>query len=689
MKKPAFLFSAFYLLHAVFLPAQQNPLPLRTVSFQAAAEGNGYRFTPQLPPLQQKAGAPQAYWKCYWEFGDGSFSFEEKPLHRYTKQGDYYALLCATAHYDDGKLPDKNGKGIFAATAIAENFSLPDVFDSSKAVVRLKVNRLPRAGEQMAMIMSYRNLGRLQTDGQLYVFYNEKKFPDSHFQFDTSRTHFGETLQALYSQIPNRENAADGLCREEIRRRYAMENPVDWLCVEQGSMGATGANTWTSVDLPNSTIIREMLANARSAYRDEQAWNFTELQPGEKRNLFLDLSGTEKMLKDTSAFIHIEAIFAPSDPFIAPERYVLELEIVSSHDPNAIAVSDNRVNYRIVKNKKLDYKIRFQNNGEGPASTVQVAVEIPKGLNPGLMRPLEWYPKCPVCPETPVNTGCLDTALVAGNLVFTFRNIYLPGSAQEGVADFDSTKGFVKYRIEPDRDMPKRAFRSRAKIIFDKNPPIYTNYTRTRFKTGLSPSLKIGYGFHPDSVQQGHFLIGAGLSPYKSWRVYPQVEVLAGIRGKEDLPETFHSTLFATAPNSGIALQDSFLTDTLRRGSSSRVSLEIPILLRRDFSRFFGIGLGASVQLIWQNSNLRTEAGRTRIDWAFTDGPTGFETTRNVMKTETVESSSTQKSRYSRYRLFLDLSLGSVRAGPHAGLRGGVQWPDRQPFVQVFLAMKL
>lgn len=667
MRKLPFLLVILYLCIAD-VSAQESP---RNVTFQTSAEGNGYRFTPQLPPLQQKAGAPQGYWKCYWEFGDGSFSFEEKPLHRYAKQGDYYALLCATAHYDDGKLPDKHGKGIFASYAVAEHYPMPDAFDSARAVIRLKVNRLPRAGEQMAMIMSYRNLGRVQTDGQLFLFFNEKKFPENHFRFDTTRTHFGETPQPLYSQMPT------------------AETPADWLCLSQEHPTATGANAFTSAELPNATIIREMLANARSAYRDERAWNFTGLEPGERRNLFTDLSGTDKMLKDTSAFIHVEAIFAPTDPLIPPERYVLEMEIVSSHDPNTIAVSDNRVNYRIVKDKKLDYKIRFQNNGEGPASMVQVGVEIPKGLNPGRMVPLEWYPKCPVCPEIPTTTGCLDTSSVSGNLIFTFRNIYLPGSAQKGVTQFDSTKGFIKYRIEPDRNMAKRAFRSRAKIVFDKNPPIYTNYTRTHFKTGLSPGLKIGYGFHPDSLKEGHFLIGASLSPYKSWRIYPQIEVLAGIKGQEDLPETVHSTLLMTQQNNGIALRDSILADTLRRGSISRVSLEMPLLLRKDLSRFFGLGLGASAQVTWQNSITQTTAARTTIDWQFTDSSTGFITTRHVMQTETLQSSSTRKDTYFKYRVFFDLTLGSVRAGPHAGFRGGVELPDRQPFIQVFLAVKL
>ncbi len=672
MRKLFVLFFGLQMLGGVALFAQGNTPPLRVTDFQAVAEAGGTRFVPQLPPLQQKAGAPQAHWKCYWEFGDGSFSFEESPVHRYPRTGDYYALFAATAHYDDGKLPDKHGKGIYASVPASVDLpELPDVFDSTRAVIRLKTNRLPRSGEAMALIMSYRNLGRLATDGQLFLFFNEKKFPDSHFRYDTARTHFGETAEPLYSQV------------------LPAPAVFDWVYAMQASLSSVGASALLTPDLPPSTIVREMLANARSTYRNERGWSFTALEPGEKRNLFIDLSGTEKMLKDTSAFIHLEAIFAPSNPIVAPERYVLEIEIVSSHDPNAIAVSDNRVNYRLVKNKHLDYKVRFQNNGEGPASTVKLEVKIPEGLNLGKMRPLDWYPKCPICPKTPSTGSCLDTSFVSGRLVFTFRNIYLPGSAQKGVSEYDSTKGFVKYRIEPERDMPKRSFSSRAEIVFDKNPPIYTNFSRTRFKIGFSPGLKAGYGFHPDSLKQGYFLIGASLSPYKSWRVYPQIELLTGISGKEDLPETRYSTLFMVKQNNGIALQDSFLTDTLQRTSRNKVLFEIPLLLRKDISRVFGLGLGGSARILLENGSTQTEAGRTTIDWEFMDTTGGLMPTRNVTKTETLKSSSSYRNTRFRYTAFVDVTLGSVRIGPHLGLRAGVDVGSRQPFVQVSAGMKL
>ena len=71
----------------------QEAVPARQLDFNPVPEGEGTRFSPVLPALMQKAGARPAYWEYFWEFGDGSFSFEEKPLHRYARAGDYAVLL--------------------------------------------------------------------------------------------------------------------------------------------------------------------------------------------------------------------------------------------------------------------------------------------------------------------------------------------------------------------------------------------------------------------------------------------------------------------------------------------------------------------------------------------------------------------------------------------------------------------
>ena len=86
--------------------AQTEPAE-RQADFSVTDENEGVRFQPLMPPLVQKAGAPTAYYSYFWEFGDGSFSTEAQPLHRFAGPGDYPVSLDATAHYDNGKKAKK------------------------------------------------------------------------------------------------------------------------------------------------------------------------------------------------------------------------------------------------------------------------------------------------------------------------------------------------------------------------------------------------------------------------------------------------------------------------------------------------------------------------------------------------------------------------------------------------------
>lgn len=651
-----------------FIKAQPTPQPA-LAHFSATPENGGIRFRPQCPPLVQRAGAPAAFYTYYWEFGDGDFSFEESPLHRYENGGPHQALLAATAHYDDKQKPPKpKSQQVFASTGAPGALRPSHVFTKTAQAIALKTNQQPAAGEEIICIISYRNNSIFTTDGRLHLFFNERKFPATHFTFLNARTHFGEKNEAAYTQAPP-------------------QKALDWDALFEGIATAGNAAPLFFAAPPSSA---ELLQKARQNYREEQAWRFTSLKPGEQRNLFVSLQGTDNMLKDTSAFIHLKGVFAPFDPAVSPEEFTLEIEIVSSHDPNAIAVSDNRVSYRNVGRKNLDYKVRFQNNGEGPAQKVELTVTLPEGLNASKMRPIKWYPECPICTTPPQPSGCLDTATTRDGLVFTFRNIYLPGSRQKGVSDYDSTQGFVRYRIEPHKDMPKRPFRSQASIVFDKNKPVLTNFSKTRFKPGLSPGLKMGYAFQPDSSDTGYFFFGASLSPYKSWRIYPQVELLTGVKGRTDLTERL--TLLPGDISQLMGDLDTLVSQEIREsGSRGFFSLEVPVLLRKNFTKFIGVGIGGSARVLFEDGEDRRQVTTTRTPYRRAVGPTGVVEYLQMGDPVTTTEPSTQDFSETnlRFSLFADLTLGSVRAGPNVGIRaGGILLDGFQPFVQASFEYK-
>ncbi|WP_315823241.1 PKD domain-containing protein [Paraflavitalea speifideaquila] len=68
-------------------------------------QDNRVKFTSILRPLRGVAGAPAPFYSYFWEFGDGTYSFEKEPVHTYKDTGDYPIRLWATNNYDDGKKP--------------------------------------------------------------------------------------------------------------------------------------------------------------------------------------------------------------------------------------------------------------------------------------------------------------------------------------------------------------------------------------------------------------------------------------------------------------------------------------------------------------------------------------------------------------------------------------------------------
>ncbi|MBL7775541.1 MAG: PKD domain-containing protein [Saprospiraceae bacterium] len=667
------------LLLLFFLPLYSQETQPQPPEFSTRPEAGALRFTAKEPPLPAPIpGAPEPFYTHYWEFGDGDFSFEKSPLHRYARAGNYTAMLDLTAHYDDKKKPPGVQQSILADAGGSPD-SLRSVFEKERETIALKTNRQPRPNEELVCIISYRNTSQFVTDGRLHLFFNEKKFRTRHFGLQSARSHFGETEEAAFS---------------------AAERPrvFDWSALSESLASSAGdAALPLLVYAPPDPRTEGMLAKARETYRDGQTWRFSQLRPGETRNLFVSLGSLPTMLQDTSAFIHLQGILENFDPAIPAGEFVLEIEIVSSHDPNAIAVSDNRVNYRRLGGEKLDYKVQFQNNGEGPAKKVELTITVPEGLNTTRMRPLSWYPECPICPKTAANReqlSCLDTATFASGLVFTFRNIYLPGSRQAGVTDYDSTKGFVRYRLEPEKRMPKRSFHSQAKIVFDKNKPIYTNFSKTRFKPGLSPGPKVGYGFRPDSTSEsGYFFLGMSLSPYKPWKIYPQVELLTGLKGRTELPESeiVERTGLPNGPPMGADFVFDTVTTTDFSGDRGFVSVEVPLLLRKNFTGFFGAGLGVSARVFFENGTDRRHISRREDLYVFNAAvPGGYQ----LQSSKPLGAAEQQNQSYSattaRFSLFADLTLGAVRAGPNLGIRvGGLLDRGFQPFVQLALEVKL
>lgn len=649
MKKNRIAGLLILLLGGINLNAQEATFSARQAEIHYQMSGQGTQFSASTPPLRQIAGAPPAFYSYFWEFGDGQFSFEERPLHIYPHTGEFEARLFLTNNYDDGKPPPARPKKLYVKKSLLAGTDVipvkPAVVEAGRSL-RIQTNHDPSPEEEVVCVFSYKNQERVAIDGRLYLFYNERKFKQTHFSLKDSRTYHGERL----------------LRKEEyysFQAEHTFPDQELWASAE-AEIIATAVPQPITAQVAESIEPEKALGEAREAYRESVAWHFNDLRPSEERHIFTSLMATDEMLADTNAIISIQAIFVPEGGQDI-EIFTLEMPIVNSHDPNHISVSDTRVNFRRAKNKDLTYKVRFQNIGRGPASEVRIETHIPKGLSIQDLELLEYYPYCPICPDTQVSYSCLDTLTEEGKITFFFHNIYLPGIRQKGIQSRDSTKGFVKFRLQPQKKLKRIALNSRADIFFDKNAPIRTNSAITQF-TGYAPGFKAGVDLRTSDFGVHSYFVGLTLSPVRAAKWYYQAEIMLGFGSNKDQGMNCFETEVLSSDNQAaffFVLQEANLTERT-------IFLDVvPLQFRKNLLDLLSVGAGTQISLIL-NQKRETEL-RTHPEFfedeecqfpAFpiTPPPIPELRTENLPKKGTIN-------------LFVDVNAGLVKNGPVGGLR--------------------
>lgn len=601
---------------------------------------NQAEFSAITPPLQQIQGAPAAFYTFYWEFGDGHYSTDPKPKHTYKKAGEHKVQLWTTNNYDNGKPPPSRPQKVRVKKIVYEDTrqSLQNLDDHDG--FRLQINRAPVPDQEMVVIAGYKNSSLQPTGGKLYLFYNERRFKDQNFVLSEVRTHHGEreALEELSVAI------------------HAPGYPSDIVLASASPFARIVSNNNI-----NNTLLAD-LAEARMKYSDSHILEFDNMSPQEERNVFYSLKTTPEMLKDTNAIITIRGVYVPDGGKSDHKVKELEMEIVTSHDPNKMSVSDTRLNYRFVKNKKLQFKVRFQNNGEGPARSIKLDVATSPMFNVRSLQVMDMYPKCPVCPDSvEVTYSCLDTLFLKNKIIFHFKNVYLPGSNQKNVSDRDSTKGFVKYELRFEKKVPKQNSVSRASIIFDKNEPVLTNYSTTRFKPGLSVGAKAGYNLVSNLTDSRNYFIGATISPYKSYKGYWQAELMVARHTFTD--STYDEQMTRRA--------DGFF-DLYEIAGRTQYTNTVLYLVPASYRYTINgsVGVGAGIQLsTTATQNEKTNA--THEYYIYGDGGNGQKEFKERRFDLDRTSSTKDKDTFTDVNtaLFADLVLGSSRIGPSLGVR--------------------
>ena len=630
MKKHLFLLLVLVCMLSASAQKLMNDTITRTATIKTNVTGNTVLFTPETPELIQIAGAPKAFFTHFWEFGDGNYSTEPTPKHIYKKTGDYEVKLWATNNYDNGKPPTTRPKKI----AIGNISETPNDIASMDEDFILKRNREPVPDEELVLVMSYKNQKEYTTNGKLYLFYNEHQYKANNFELLETRTYHNEKNSNTEGFAFTRNIDDDGT--------YLASSNTDFI------------ETRTFLqDSTEKTNLPLTIEKSKAFYNNWTLLEFDNLQPKEERNIFFSLKTTPEMLKDTSAIISVRGIYVPDANYDNHEVKDMEMEIVTSHDPNKMSSNGTFMNYRLVRFKTLKYKIKFQNNGEGPARTIRLETDIPDMLDKSTIKILDMYPKCDICPKRDVIYSCLDTTFTKTQAIFTFKNIYLPGSEQKNVKEYDSTKGFVKYSVKFAKDFHKQKTKSRTAIIFDKNDPIITNYSTTRFLPGISIGAKVGVNSFSDLNNSESYFFGATLSPYKSYRLYWQVELM----------NNFHNY------NASTNVVEEFIQDaqglrTFQRTTTSNsfenIDWDVPVLLRYNVNNYIGLGAGLQNTISFsekQEQSLLIE----QFEGNTSQGP--------VISSKEATVNTSNSFTNLRTGLLFEATAGFARIGPSLGAR--------------------
>jgi hypothetical protein len=608
-------------------------------------ENNQVKFGSVLRPLRQITGAPEAFYTYFWEFGDGSYSFEKQPVHIYQDTGLYTVRLYATNNYDDGKKPPTRPRPVRVnqKTMLAEH-TTPSFFKGNGSL-EIKTNQMPRPGEEMVLMVGYRNKqsNRLaKMSGSILLLYNEKQFNSNSFEVAGVRQYAGEKsigLESLLAHAPIDQS------------QLAEEIP--------GGGGPFTANIDGSMIPPGHGQLTQLLKQEMNPFRGHQIWRVENLPTGEEKLLFLSVNTLPEMIKDTNAMLTISGLFIPDDPTLEMEKFDLELPVVASHDPNRITLKNHRLNYRFTgKNKDNIYKIQFQNTGKGPAKKVAITVTLLGLLNPSSVEIIDMKPSCAWCDTAYTGKSCIDTVLTKDSIQFIFNNIYLPGLRQDGVSDPDSTMGFVRYRIRFDKKMKKLPFTSRASIVFDRNEPIYTNRSEGRFKKGISPGLIVGYGIPLQNEQSNpnsrSTALGITLSEYAAYKRYFQWELFL-----QPFREYEH---FVGRRFGGDTVINRIPYKVEYRDRYEKVKVlalnVVPLEFRYNLTSFASAGAGGMISAEIKRNTTPVvitrlqQPNQTNLDFLRGEGEKKIQSFANW-----------------RAALFADVQLGRVRTGPAAGIR--------------------
>src|SRR5690606_16959487 len=307
---------------------------------------------------------------------------------------------------------------------------------------------------------------------------------------------------------------------------------------------------------------------------------------------------------------------------------------------------------------------QFQNDGEGDAKNIRLEMFFPNQVDVNTFRLLNLYPQCDTC-LTNQDLGCYTYQIKDDDkIIFHFRGIALPGTASPTITDQDSTKGFIRFTLKSHKKLQNKSLPCYTNIYFDKNDPIRTNTSTARFRPGLSPIVTLGLNAptrHPNDeigrLTKG-LTVGVGLAPIAPYkRPYWQVELFASTFGVDYAASFPDRKGEIQLPNERGDLTYYGYSTVDSTATKKYLSLQVPVQIRYNISRYISVGAGA---LVKTNVNLQNDQ---QVTYHLINA-------NGVQRAHTVDVPS-EKDKMSPllFSPLVDLNIGRAYLGPAFGVR--------------------
>ena len=278
----------------------------QSVSREVALQSNGVALKSQLKPRSgASANAEKPFIKYFWEFGDGTYSTEERPLHAYNTEGGQKVQLFMTPCYTLDKIKPaiqtvQTSKSSIAYKSPNESWSGSLRMSSNLSLHNIKA---VRANDVFVGIASVRNPLSDTRNAKLYIFYNKIN------QVKTT----GKILMLKDTRIYR---------------------------TTEGVYGAESS----------------MVNALKKDFYDVKVFNINSLDKT-ARNVFMTFEVMEKTgfekIKDLDI---VAAVVMDGSPNV--EQNTLSFKTASSFDPNNIK-APGLMSFRFVENKPFKFRINF------------------------------------------------------------------------------------------------------------------------------------------------------------------------------------------------------------------------------------------------------------------------------------------------------------------------------------------